>query len=205
MDVPVAVDAPGGLQPVGELFDHRRRSADDPVLPLKKRHPLVVDADAFARTVQGDAGRIFVGERTGAVAGGAPLLVVRIEDVRTSVPRPRFTDLRGRMTSRIVLRADLRDGSGVIWSRLLEGEGEKLVYYVRLVHHETTLSAAYCAALARLRDAVPEIAGAVAATRPSGLAPGRRGGEALAGAARARRPGERPALLARRELQPPPR
>lgn len=165
--VAITVEAPGGLRPIGELYDARRKPAHAPLLPLKKRHALVVDSDAFARTVQGDLERMLAAAPGIALGEGAPRLVVRILEVRTATPWAGWTALRGRMKSRVVLGAELRDAGRTLWSRELEGAGEKEVYYVRLVHHETTLAAAYCAALAGLRDATAELAQALS-VRPAG-------------------------------------
>jgi hypothetical protein len=164
-DVSISVESPGGLQPVGELFDWWRRPADAPSSPMRKRHRLTVDAEAFARTIQGDVERM-LGAQSGVAAEGAPRLVVRILDVSTVMPRPGLTALRGRMVSRIVLGAELRDAGRTLWSRVFEGEGEKDVSYVRLVHHEATLAAAYCAALTQLGEAVSDIGRARAAASP---------------------------------------
>jgi hypothetical protein len=162
----VTVDQARGGAPVGELFDWRRRSEQNPALPLPARQVLAIDADAFGSTVRSDVERILRLDTRRSAPDAAPQLVLRILDVQTITEPAGWTELRGRVSSRVVLRATVRgDGGEELWSAVLEGESEKRVFHFGIVHHETTLSAAYCSALTRFGAAVPDLARALVAAR----------------------------------------
>jgi hypothetical protein len=163
--VGVAVDGPRGRAPVGELFDWRRCSEGDQWCKGPLRQGLAVDADAFRGMVQSDVARILRLGASGSAQNAARQVVVTILDVRTSARPAGPTELRGRVSSRVLLRATIRgDGGHELWSQDFEGESEERVYYFRVIHHETTLSAAYCAALSRFGAAAPDIVRVLLAT-----------------------------------------
>ncbi|ABS24258.1 hypothetical protein [Anaeromyxobacter sp. Fw109-5] len=171
-----SVTVEGELHPkakVGSQFDWGRPFEEDPNLPdwlRLERKPLVVDADAFGRTLREDAQRLL------AASGGEPPagahLFLRFEDVRTVAIPGRWNELRGRVLARVAFRAALRDAAGGrLWSGVFEGEAEDRVIYFRQVHHERMLSEAYCRALTRFGESLPVAARALAPARAPAGAP----------------------------------